>query len=1133
MEALFVILLVALAASSVWNQRLRKRLRTAEQRFICQDSEKDDSTSPTSGANHSNPTLQTIIDNIPGGITVFDGDLQMIACNREMLELLDLPSEAFKNTLPTFEELIRFHATRGEHGKGDPEEVVAAIMELERISKPHTMERVRSDGTVLEIRGAPLPDGGFVTIYTDVSESRKTAEAFRFQAHYLRSIVEHMPQGISVFDENLQLRCWNSTLAEVLELPPESLYDGVLFDELLMYPARRGEYGPGDPHEQVAARRALALKFEGHRFERTRPNGRTHLVEGKPMLLDGKVVGFITSYTDITDRKVSEEALQSKNALLQILVDNMPGGVTVFDADLHMALYNDEVLHLLDFPADVAATHPHFSEVIRLNASRGEYGEVEIESKVAEMLELAKNPQKHVVERIRPDGRAVEIRGAPIPEGGFVTVYTDVTERRQMADALHRRSAYLQAVLDQLPQGVSVFDEHLRLKHWNDKLFEVLDLPREAIFENAQFEDLIRIPAERGEYGPGDVEEQVRQRRELAERFEPHRFVRARPNGRSHLVEGQPMMVDGTLAGFITTYTDITERMQAEQELRTRNQIFRTLIDNIPGGVTLFDAQFRLVACNDEYRRLLDFPDHLFEGTPTLERFFRFNAERGEYGECDPQKKVEELLARARSQQPHVFERTRPDGTVLQIRGLPLPDGGFVTIYSDVTEQKAAAEAIEKLAHQDSLTGLANRYTLEARLDQSIVDARRHGRKLALVFIDMDNFKAINDSLGHSVGDDFLVKIADRLSACTRSNDIVARPGGDEFVVVITDLKMVTSVAAIASDILDHLSKPLLLGSDEVVPSASLGISIYPDDGEDRIALMKNADIAMYSAKTDGRNRFRFFDAAMTEAASERLRMEGALRQALDQNELVLHYQPKVSASNRQIVGYEALVRWRSKDGLLIPPQRFIPLAEETGLIVPIGKWVLRTACEDLQAWRNAGIENGISIAVNLSARQLRDQRFIDDVREILAETGIPPDLLELEVTESVAMENPEETVSVLRALKELGVALSIDDFGTGYSSLSYLKLLPIDSLKLDRTFVKDIELDPNDAAICDATIGLAHSLGLKVVAEGVETPEQVGYLSRLQCDYMQGYYFSRPLPESQVVTFNLNYTSTVFDFSI
>ncbi|WP_323002110.1 PAS-domain containing protein [Denitromonas sp.] len=1062
-----------------------------------------------------NAQLETVLNHLPAGVTLVNAAHEVTVYNAALLKLLDLPAEQLAAEATPLTDVIRHLALRGEYGEGEVDTVVAQVMARVHQPQAYRYERTRPNGKVLEVHGAPLPDGGFVTVYADATGRHHAEAALARESFDLQTILDHLPQGISVFDDQLQLRRWNSVFLDVLGLPRESVFEGARFEDLIMFPALRGEYGPGDPAELVRERKALALKFQPHRVERTRPNGRTHLVEGTPMVDDGRVVGFVASYTDISDRKRAEEVLQAKHDVLQTLVDNIPSGVTVFDAELNMVLHNDEVLKLVGFPKALAETQPHFSEVIRYNAEHGEYGEVDVEAKVAEMVALARHPTRHVMERTRANGQVLLVRGAPLPGGGFVSVYSDVTERRRMENALKRRSAYLQAILDQLPQGISVFDEHLHLKHWNDKFVQVLELPEAAVYPEVSFDELIRVPAQRGEYGPDDPEIYVRQRREQALRFEHHRFTRSRPNGRTHLIEGQPMVIDGAVVGFITTYTDITDHMQVEQELRTRNEIFRTLIDNIPGGVSLFDGDFNLLAANEKFRLLLDFPDWLMAQNPvTLESLFRYNARRGEYGPCDVEEKVQALMERAAWREPHMFERTRPNGTVLEIRGLPLPGEGFVTIYTDVTEHKRAMEAVERLAHQDALTGLDNRYTLESRLDQSIADARRNGKKLALLFIDMDNFKAINDSLGHAVGDEFLIAIARRLRDNARESDIVARPGGDEFVLAITNMQAVSAAVRVVTDLFESLAEPVMLGAQQITPSASVGIAIFPDDGQDRVTLMKHADIAMYSAKNAGRDGYRFFDAAMTEAADERLRLEADLRRALKGDEFVLHYQPKVESASRRLVGFEALIRWRQPDGTLVPPGRFIPLAEETGLIGSIGEWALNTACQTLRRWRNAGLRN-LGMSVNLSARQLRNPALPLQVQRALANSEIPPERLELEITESVAMEDPARTVDILTALKALGVGLSIDDFGTGYSSLAYLKLLPINCLKLDRTFVTDIESDPNDAAICAATIGLAHTLGMTVVAEGVETAEQARYLDGLDCDLMQGYFFSRPLTEA------------------
>jgi diguanylate cyclase (GGDEF)-like protein len=729
-------------------------------------------------------------------------------------------------------------------------------------------------------------------------------------------------------------------------------------------------------------------------------------------------------------------------------------------------------------------------------------------------MELARQRLAHRFKRVRPNGRVLEITGAPLPNGGFISIYTDITEQQHIEAALREQALYLKSVMDHLPQGISVFDAQLHLKCWNTTFLDVLNLPPESAYPDVPFENLIMFPALRGEYGPGDPVEQVAQRRAMALEFKAHRFERTRPNGRTHLVEGRPMLMDGQTVGFVTSYTDITEQNATERELRRQSEVFQTLVDNIPGGVTLFGADLRLLVYNQEYARLLNFPPELFEDNPTLERFFRFNAERGEYGAGDAEAQVEQLLARARLHLPHQFTRSRPDGSMLDVRGLPLADGSFVTIYTDVTEQHRAAEAIERLAHRDALTGLANRYTLEARLDQLVADARRHDRRLAVMFLDMDNFKTINDTLGHCVGDQFLQAIATRLSATVRDNDIVARLGGDEFVVVLADLEEPQDATSVAAKIIDSLRQPISVDRHALRASVSIGICFYPEDGKDRGALMQSADIAMYHAKNAGKGVFHFFDAAMMTATTKRLALEHDLREAVSQQQFVLHYQPQLDATGQRATGVEALIRWQKPSGELVPPNDFIPLAEELGLINEMGDWALQTACQTLARWRQCGLAD-LTMAVNLSAIQLRNAALPQSISAALLASGLPGQALTLEITESVAMQDPQASIERLGLIRALGVRLAMDDFGTGYSSLAYLKRLPLDYLKLDRAFVQDLETDCNDAAICAATIGLAHNLGFTVIAEGVETQAQRLYLANLGYDAFQGYYFSRPLPEA------------------
>ena len=805
-----------------------------------------------------------------------------------------------------------------------------------------------------------------------------------------------------------------------------------------------------------------------------------------------------------------------------------------------------------------------------------------------------------------------------------------------------RHHAYIKAVLSNMPQGISVFDEHLQLRVWNQGFLDVLDLPATAVYDGVAFADLIRIPAERGEYGPGDVEAHVQRITALASKFEAHSFERTRPSGRTHLVQGEPLYIEGKLAGFITTYTDITERRTAELKLQHQHGLLNTVIESIPSAVSLFNPSGQLEHYNQAFVRLLDLPASLMNDRPvTMEKLFNFNAARGEYGPGEQEAIVRALMNKVSRREPHHFERTRPNGKTLDVQGVPLEGGGFVTIYTDITEARASAEreqlaekvfnhtptgivftdeahrilsinpatsqmtgyepfelnghtvfslinlpselnpadlqqeaasrgtwsgevqvtqkcgrefpagirvsrvddphtgmpahyiwiiaditerkqAEERMRHiaqTDALTGLPNRLALLMRLAQLLPEARRHEWQIAIMFLDLDRFKIINDTLGHQVGDELLREVACRLSSVVRETDFVARLGGDEFVVILPGLNTPSDAAIVANKIIATLSTQIHAEGHELHTSPSIGISIFPDDGPDGDTILKNADTAMYHAKAAGRNNYQFYADDMNRATTERLNIERKLRHALTRNELTLCFQPQFGAGSRQPTGVEALVRWLHPTDGMIAPDRFIPVAEETGIIVEIGEWVLLNACRELQRWIAAGIKP-IRVAVNVSARQLRRRDFCETVAGALAESGLPPELLELEITESSVMENPEEAILILERLGRMGISLAVDDFGTGYSSLSYLKRFPIDHLKIDRSFVADIEHDLNDRAIAFGTIALAHSLGLNVIAEGVETEDQLELLRANGCDEVQGYLLSKPLNSAAAFAF-------------
>jgi diguanylate cyclase (GGDEF)-like protein len=404
---------------------------------------------------------------------------------------------------------------------------------------------------------------------------------------------------------------------------------------------------------------------------------------------------------------------------------------------------------------------------------------------------------------------------------------------------------------------------------------------------------------------------------------------------------------------------------------------------------------------------------------------------------------------------------------------------------------------------------------LNDRVGQAIVSAPRHSKKVAVLFLDLDGFKHINDSLGHPIGDKLLQSVAQRLVGCVRGSDTVSRQGGDEFVVLLSEVEHSEDVAITAGRMLQAVAAAHSIDEHDLQVNSSIGVSIYPDDGLDAETLIKNADTAMYQAKENGRQSYQFFKAAMNVRAVERQSIEGSLRRALERQEFALHYQPKLDLTTGAITGAEALIRWMHPTRGAISPAQFIPVAEDCGLMLPIGAWVFREACEQARAWVDAGLP-ATTMAVNVSAMEFRNEHFLPGLLAILSETGLDPRSLELELTESVLMRRPESAASILQTLREIGVQVAVDDFGTGYSSLSYLSKFPIDALKIDQSFVRQLSTSEHDAIIVKAVIGMARSLKLRVVAEGVETSEQLAFLRAHQCDEAQGYYFGRPVPASQ-----------------
>lgn len=557
---------------------------------------------------------------------------------------------------------------------------------------------------------------------------------------------------------------------------------------------------------------------------------------------------------------------------------------------------------------------------------------------------------------------------------------------------------------------------------------------------------------------------------------------------------------------------NITAQKNAEQSLRITEARYRSIFENAIEGIFQTTPNGQYLIANPALARMYGYktPNSLISALNNIDHLYVLPTRRHDFIE---------MMAKHGSVQNFESQVYREDKSIIWISEnarMVHDESGNLLFYEgtveDITNRKNYEEKMQYQAMHDSLTGLPNRYMLNDRLQQSINFAERYQNKFAVAFLDLDQFKLINDSMGHDVGDLLLVTISERLTHCMRDTDTVARLGGDEFLILLSNIDQFDDIKLCIERMLAAVSEPCFIKGWDFVVSCSIGISIFPDNGKNASTLLKNADSALHKAKQSGRNQYQVYTHELGSAMTERIKMEYKLRHAIEHQEFLLHYQPKVNFITGKICGAEALIRWQPLGKELIPPIKFIQIAEETGLIEPIGEWVLLTACQQAKMLQ---IKTGlpISIAINVSSRQFRQSNLADTIKSALHTTSLEPHYLELEITESLLADNPRKFIETLHTLKNIGVKLSIDDFGTGYSSLAYLKDFPIDRLKIDKAFVSNLEDEPSNSAILKAIIVLGHSLGIKVIAEGVETAYQYQFLQEIGCDELQGYYFSKPLP--------------------
>jgi diguanylate cyclase (GGDEF)-like protein/PAS domain S-box-containing protein len=575
-----------------------------------------------------------------------------------------------------------------------------------------------------------------------------------------------------------------------------------------------------------------------------------------------------------------------------------------------------------------------------------------------------------------------------------------------------------------------------------------------------------------------------------------------------------PLAILAALAVVLATAAVVYRQLAVVRAARAQSEaerFARDIIDHAGDGIVVYDRELRCVLWNEFMKELTGLEAVDVVGKPAAEVFPQ-----------EPQ--LEELLGRALGGDTVSSPDVDFDRRWVSAIYRPYVDdetgeiAGVIALLRDITERKAVEQQIEYQAYHDSLTGLANRRLFHEHLSLALALAQRREKQVAVLFLDLDHFKVVNDSLGHSIGDALLQEVARRLKNAVRDGDTVARVGGDEFTIVLQELTHVQDAAVVAQKVLRTIAAPMEIGGHPLYVTASIGITLFPADGEDAETLLKNADAAMYRAKSEGRNTYQMSTRELSRATQERMTVESGLHLALEAGEFGLLYQPQIDVETMEVVGMEALLRWRHPQRGVILPEEFIHVAEERGLILPIGDWVLRQACLDARRFHDRGMPY-FRVAVNLSARQFRDPSLASTVESALRDSGIPAATLELEITESMAMENVQLTMSTLEQFRRSGVTIAIDDFGTGHSSLSYLKRFPIDALKIDRSFVTDLPDMFEDAAIVSSVIQLANGLGMRVVAEGVETSEQLEFLKAAGCREVQGFYFSYPAPIEELLS--------------
>ncbi len=953
---------------------------------------------------------------------------------------------------------------------------------------------------------------GVFGISRDISNIRLTSDALKQSEARLRTLLDTLPDLVWLKNpQGIYLAC-NSTFEHFIGATEAEIVGKTDYDFLAKELA--DEYRAND----LAAINARGAQH-GEKWVNFAHDGHRALLSTTMTTVydaEGDLIGVLGIGHDNTEIKQAQLLLRENEERLRLLIEHAPAALAMFDRQMHYIAVSQRWLNDYQLQDKNIIDKSHY----RIFPEIGE------DWKAIHRRALAGEVVQNEEDRFeRVDGSVQWLRWELRPwwtadgeVGGLVIFTEDITARKYSEEALKRSEQRLRLSTEQAHIAVWEYDlqtRRLRRSTNHDGLYGLAYDPARGmnIFLNMthpddrlRFEQMIQPGTQAASFDSSRSDNSTSDIRVIWPDQEVH-WLAVTTEVAERDATGQASLVRGCSM-------DISARKTTEERLRLAAKVFK----NTAEGVIVTDSEAKILEVNQAFTEISGYTrEEVIGRNPSILKSGRH--EESFYRD------MWHSLKETGQWRGEIWNRCK-DGSIFptwqNISSVQNADNQvthYVSVFSDISQLKQSQQKLEHLAHHDALTDLPNRALLNERLEQAIKHADRHKTQFALMMIDLDHFKHVNDSLGHPIGDELLIKIASDLVSGIRGNDTVARIGGDEFVMLLEDIEISENVAISAEKLLAIFSNPISLNHHELQISASIGICLYPADGKETETLLRNADAAMYRAKEQGRNNYQFYTEQLTRNVIERLTLLNSLRHALERGQLHLVYQPQLDLQSLRLIGAEALIRWQHPELGMVSPARFIPLAEESGLIHPIGEWVLRSACMQAANWLQQGLDFG-RVAVNIAGPQLQNGKLLGLVKTVLAESGLPPQHLELEVTEGFIMLEAESSIAELNELRDLGIALAIDDFGTGYSSLSYLKKLPIHKLKIDQSFVRDIPNDSNDMAISHAVIAMGRSLGLTVIAEGVESEQQAVFLREADCQQAQGYYFSRPISAQEFETF-------------